>query len=136
MGFAVPNAIGATVCEGVEGALAVVGDGSLFMSLSSLESIASLDAPVVVIVLDDGGFGSQRKKQQEGYGRNVGVDYVNPDIAAITSAMGIEAKLVESADDIAELCDSLSGRKRGMVAVVKRSPTQEGKWYEGSLRRR
>ena len=136
MGFAVPSAIGATIAEGVEGAVAVVGDGSLFMSLSSLESIASLDVPVVVIVLDDGGFGSQRKKQLEGYGRNVGVDYENPDIAAIAAAMGIESRWIETPDDVDELCRSLPGRKRGVVAVVKRDREQKGNWYEGSNRRR
>ena len=136
MGFAVPNAIGATFCDEVDGGLAIIGDGSLFMSLSSLESIASLHTPVVVLVIDDGGFGSQRKKQQEGYGRNVGVDYENPDIAAIAAGMGIEAMWVQSPEDVADLCRSLPGRKRGAVAVVRRSRTQEGTWYEGSARRR
>lgn len=136
MGFAVPSTIGAVHADGIAGGLAIVGDGSLFMSLSSLESISSLGVPVVVLVLDDGGFGSQRKKQQEAYGRNAGVDYENPDIAAIAAAMGIEATWVESPDDIQALCDSLPGRTTGMVAVVRRAREQEGTWYEGSLRRR
>ncbi len=136
MGFAVPSAIGATFDPRVDGALAIVGDGSLFMSLSSLESIASLDVPVVVLVLDDGGFGSQRKKQQEGYGRNVGVDYDNPDIAAIAAAMGIESMWIKSQEDIDALCRSLPGREHGAVAVVERSRVQEGTWYEGGSRRR
>lgn len=137
MGFAVPSAIGATMADGVDGALAVVGDGSLFMSLSSLESIASLGAPVVVLVVDDGGFGSQRRKQQEGYGRTVGVDYDNPDIAAIAAAMRIEATWLESVADVDALCASLPGRTRGAVAVVRRDrDQQEASWYEGSTRRR
>lgn len=136
MGFAVPAAIGAVQDDDVHGGLAVVGDGSLFMSLSSLESIASLDAPVVVVVVDDGGFGSQRKKQREGYGRNVGVDYDNPDIAAISEAMGIEATWIRSADDVEALCASLPGRTRGAVAVVTRDRDQGGTWYEGSVTRR
>lgn len=136
MGFAVPSTIGAVHADGVAGGLAIVGDGSLFMSLSSLESISSLGVPVVVLVLDDGGFGSQRKKQQEAYGRNAGVDYENPDIAAIAAAMGIEASWIESPDDVQALCDSLPGRTSGLVAVVRRAREQEGTWYEGSVRRR
>lgn len=136
MGFAVPNVIGATVADNCDGGIAVIGDGSLFMSLSSLESVASLDVPVLVIVLDDGGFGSQRKKQQEGYGRNVGVDYDNPDIAAIAVAMGLEASWITSAEDVENLCASLPGRTRGALAVVQRARKQEGTWYEGSARRR
>lgn len=130
MGFAVPSAIGATRADGVEGALAVIGDGALFMSLSSLESVASLGAPVVVLVVDDGGFGSQRRKQQEGYGRTVGVDYRNPDIAAIAAAMGIEATWLESVADVDALCASLPGRTRGAVAVVRRRRDQQGAWDE------
>jgi acetolactate synthase I/II/III large subunit len=136
MGFAVPSAIGATFLDRVDGGIAVIGDGALFMSLSSLESIASLGAPVVVLVLDDGGFGSQRKKQQEGYGRNFGVDYDNPDIAAIAAAMGIESVRIETADQVEALAASLPTRTTGVVAVVSRSRTQEGTWYEGSRRRR
>lgn len=136
MGFAVPGLIGATQAQDVSGGLAVIGDGSLFMSLPSLESIASLDAPVVVIVVDDGGFGSQRKKQQEGYGRNVGVDYDNPDIAAIATAMGIEARWVTTRDEVDEFTRSLPGRTEGAVVVVRRPREQQGTWYEGSSRRR
>lgn len=136
MGFSVPALTGATMADDVSGGIAVIGDGSLFMSLSSLESIASLDRPVVVIVLDDGGFGSQRKKQQEGYGRNVGVDYENPDIAAIGAAMGIESMWIESTEDIDRLVASLPGRRHGALAVVKRDRVQKGKWYEGSMKRR
>ncbi|WP_158542878.1 thiamine pyrophosphate-binding protein [Phytoactinopolyspora halophila] len=135
MGFAVPNAIGATMTGGIDGALAVIGDGSFFMSLSSLESIASLDVPVVVLVLDDGGFGSQRKKQQEGYGRNVGVDYDNPDIPQIASAMRIDATWVESVADIDRLCADLPARTRGQVLAVRRAQVQHGTWYEGGTRR-
>lgn len=136
MGFSVPALIGATTADGIDGGIAVIGDGSLFMSLSSLESIASLGRPVVVLVLDDGGFGSQRKKQQEGYGRNVGVDYENPDIAAIGTAMGIESMWIESSEDIDRLVASLPGRKTGALAVVKRDRVQTGNWYEGSVKRR
>ncbi|MPZ53360.1 MAG: hypothetical protein GEU79_11630 [Acidimicrobiia bacterium] len=136
MGFAVPNAIGATISDMIGGAIAIVGDGSFFMSLSSLESIASLDVPVVVVVLDDGGFGSQRKKQLEGYGRNFGVDYENPDIAAIARAMGIQAQWIETPDDVSRLCKSLTDYKSGYVAAVQRAREQEGKWYEGSRQRR
>ena len=136
MGFSVPALIGATTADGIDGGIAVIGDGSLFMSLSSLESIASLGRPVVVLVLDDGGFGSQRKKQQEGYGRNVGVDYENPDIAAIGTAMGIESMWIETSEDIDRLVASLPGRKTGALAVVKRDRVQTGNWYEGSVKRR
>lgn len=136
MGFSVPALLGATTADGVDGGIAVIGDGSLFMSLSSLESVASLGRPVVVLVLDDGGFGSQRKKQQEGYGRNVGVDYVNPDIAAIGAAMGIESMWIESTEDIDRLVASLPGRTTGALAVVKRDRVQKGTWYEGSMKRR
>lgn len=136
MGFAVPCAIGSTFADGVDGALAVVGYGSLFMSLPSLESIAGLGVPVVVLVLDDGGFGSQRKKQREGYGRNVGVDYDNPDIAAIASAMRIEAQWIEDSDEVTVVCDRLRGRPRGAVFVVRRNRKQPGSWYEGTVRQR
>ena len=125
MGFAVPNAIGAVQSGAVDGALVVIGDGAFFMSLSSLESIASLNSRVVVIVLDDGGFGSQRKKQSEGYGgRNVGVDYDNPDIAQIGAALGLEAMWMRSGDDVSTFCevpDQPNRRSAGCRPAISRT---------------
>jgi thiamine pyrophosphate-dependent acetolactate synthase large subunit-like protein len=115
----------------------VIGDGSFFMSLSSLESIASLDVPVVVVVLDNGGFGSQREKQHEAYGgRTVGVDYDNPDIVAIGNALGIASRWITSGDDVEEACAGLAGRKHGALLAVRRTTASEVTWYEGSARRR
>lgn len=124
MGSAVPQAIGAVVSGAVDGAVAVIGDGSFFMSMASVESVGSSHVPVVVVVLDDGGFGSQRQKQRDTYGRNFGVDYENPDIARIGAALGLEACWVRSADDVDELCAGLAHRERGALAVVRRTRPQ------------
>ncbi|GAA3750204.1 thiamine pyrophosphate-binding protein [Salinactinospora qingdaonensis] len=135
MGFAVPNAIGAVISGEVDGAVAVLGDGSFFMSMAAVESVAALEVPVVVIVLDDGGFGSQRKKQREAYGgRNVGVDYDNPNIAAIGTALGLESRWVTSAVEIESFCRTLPQRRRGALLAVARGKEQSGSWYEGSVR--
>ncbi|MQA06803.1 MAG: hypothetical protein GEV07_30280 [Streptosporangiales bacterium] len=132
MGFAVPHAIGAVVSGAVEGAVAVLGDGAFFMSMAAVESVASLRVPVVLLVLDDGGFGSQRQKQREGYGRNFGVDYENPDIAAVAAALGLEARWVDDQADIDDVCTALPGRAAGMLIAVRRAKAHEIAWYEGS----
>lgn len=131
MGFAVPHALGAVASGVVDGAVAVVGDGAFFMSMASVESVASLRLPVVVVVLDDGGFGSQRQKQREAYGRNFGVDYENPDIAAVATALGLRACWVDDLAGVEEVCAGLPGRTAGMLVAVKRGSQQQTSWYEG-----
>ena len=137
MGFAVPAAAGAVLSRRVDGAVAIVGDGSFFMSLSSLETIGAQSLPVHCVVVDDGGFGSQRQKQRQGYGgRVMGVDYENPDIAGVAQSLGCEGRRVVDAEAARQAARAIASSARPSVTVVSRERDQQLHWYEGSSSRR
>lgn len=132
MGFAIPAALGAMVARSASGTIALVGDGSFFMSLSSVESIAAASLPVHIVVFDDGGFGSQRQKQREGYeGRLTAVNYDNPDISEIGRSLGVAARRIAEGEDVAAWAEDLLAAGEPSLTVVPRPRRQDTTWYEG-----
>src|SRR5690606_10995547 len=60
MGFAVPAALGAQTARPESRVLAIVGDGAFQMTGMELSTIVRRKQPVIVIVLNNGGYGTER----------------------------------------------------------------------------
>jgi indolepyruvate decarboxylase len=60
MGFSVPAALGAQVARPTARVVAIVGDGAFQMTGMELSNIVRRKMPVIVIVLDNGGYGTER----------------------------------------------------------------------------
>ncbi|MDZ4655963.1 MAG: thiamine pyrophosphate-binding protein [Bythopirellula sp.] len=60
MGFAVPAALGAQVARPEARVIAIVGDGAFQMTGMELSNIVRRAMPVIVIVLNNGGYGTER----------------------------------------------------------------------------
>ncbi|WP_037677336.1 thiamine pyrophosphate-binding protein [Streptomyces griseus] len=103
MGFAVPAAVAAAVADPERPVLALVGDGSLGMSLAELETLARVGGPVAVVVLDDAGYGNIRQEQIVHYdGRTIGVDFGPSDYARVARGMGLPAERTTSLDELSK----------------------------------
>lgn len=60
MGFSVPAALGAQTARPDARVVAIVGDGAFQMTGMELSSLVRAAMPVIVIVLDNGGYGTER----------------------------------------------------------------------------
>lgn len=60
MGFAVPAALGASTAAPHSRVVAIVGDGAFQMTGMELSNLVARRAPVIVIVLNNGGYGTER----------------------------------------------------------------------------
>ncbi len=60
MGFAVPASLGAQVARPEARVIAIVGDGAFQMTGMEFSSLVSRNMPVIVIVLNNGGYGTER----------------------------------------------------------------------------
>jgi indolepyruvate decarboxylase len=60
MGFATPAALGAQVARPEARVVAIVGDGAFQMTGMELSTLVRMKAPVIVIVLNNGGYGTER----------------------------------------------------------------------------
>jgi acetolactate synthase I/II/III large subunit len=104
MGFAVPAAIGAHAARPDAPIVVFVGDGSLGMSLAELETLVREQVPVVVVVLNDSGYGNIRQEQRVHYGedRTIGVDFGDVDFATVARGCGAPGERVRDAHALAE----------------------------------
>ncbi|MEU6643467.1 thiamine pyrophosphate-binding protein [Saccharomonospora sp. NPDC046836] len=97
MGFALPSAIAASLIDSRRPVLALIGDGSLGMSLGELETLARVGGNVCVVVLNDSSYGNIRQEQELHFnGRTVGVDFGPVDFGMAARAMGVDGEVISS----------------------------------------
>jgi len=60
MGFAVPAALGANIARPEARVVAIVGDGAFQMTGMEFSNLVARNLPAIVIVLDNGGYGTER----------------------------------------------------------------------------
>lgn len=100
MGYAVPAAVAASLRHPDRAVVAFVGDGGFMMSGTELATAAQHGATPIVLLFDNGMYGTIRLHQEREYpGRVVGTDLVNPDFVAMAKAMGAHAERVERSED-------------------------------------
>jgi acetolactate synthase-1/2/3 large subunit len=101
MGFGVPAAIAAKLVHRDVPVVALVGDGSLGMTLVEIETIARERLDVCVVVMNDGGYGNIRQEQIYMYGRRgIGTDFGPIDYSGIANACGLVGATVTSPTDL------------------------------------
>lgn len=95
MGFALPSAIAASLIDPRRPVLALIGDGSLGMSLGEIETLARVGGNVCVVVLNDSSYGNIRQEQELHFdGRTTGVDFGPVDFGMAARALGVPGEVV------------------------------------------
>lgn len=93
LGWAFPAAIGAAAAG--QATVAVMGDGGMQFALGELGTVAQEELPLVVVVVDDGGYGMLRfGRAQEA----TGSDLRSVDFAAAARAFGVPATHIDGRD--------------------------------------
>jgi acetolactate synthase-1/2/3 large subunit len=88
MGAGLPAAMAAKLVHPLRKVLAVVGDGGFMMNSQELETAVRLGLNIVVLILNDNGYGFI-KWEQEKYGySSFALDYKNPDFVKYAEAYG------------------------------------------------
>lgn len=107
MGYDLPAAIGAAVAGGGRRVICFAGDGSLQMNVQELQTLKTLGAPVLVIVLDNQGYLSIRQTHENFFGSVVGATPGTgvgfPDFRALAAAYGLPAARISTAADLPAL---------------------------------
>ena len=133
LGYGLPAAIG-VASTGVA-TLAVCGDGGLAMALGELATLVQEQLPVVVLVVDDAGYGMLRFDQHRAGHPHVGVDLHTPDLVALAAAFGMPAtEVTEIGPDLTEaLTDAVDAGGPHLVRVPARlmpPRTTSPRWHE------
>jgi acetolactate synthase-1/2/3 large subunit len=124
MGYGLPAALTAKVLDPTRPAICIAGDGDFMMSAAELATAVQYGLDVVVLVVNNGMFGTIRMHQERLYpGRVVGTDLVNPDFAEFARSFGCHAETVERTADVEAAFERSVGS--GKPAVIDLRVDQE-----------
>ena len=121
MGYGVPAAVGAAIeCAGVRPVVCFVGDGGFLMTAQELATAIRHGAAPVIILVDNGSYGTIRMHQERSYpNRVVATDLANPDFAAFAQSFGAHGETVtETAQFRPALERALAVSHKGLPAVL------------------
>ncbi|RIK93047.1 MAG: thiamine pyrophosphate-binding protein [Burkholderiales bacterium] len=100
MGYGVPAAAAAAITEPHRTVVCFAGDGDFLMTGQELATAAQYEAGLVVIVFDNGMYGTIRMHQEREYpGRVFGTQLTNPDFAKLGEAYGGFGARVRTTDE-------------------------------------
>ncbi|GAB3397676.1 thiamine pyrophosphate-binding protein [Massilia agilis] len=102
MGYGVPSGVAAKIVHPERAVVTFAGDGEFMMTGQELATAVQYRAGVVIIVFNNGMFGTIRMHQEREYpGRVSGTGLHNPDFAALAAAYGAHGEVVEKTADFA-----------------------------------
>ena len=102
MGYGMPAAVAAKLRYPDRPVICMAGDGCFQMTGQELGTAAQYGANVIVIVVDNGMYGTIRMHQERRFPlRTVATDIVNPDFAALARAYGAYGATVASTEEFA-----------------------------------
>jgi acetolactate synthase-1/2/3 large subunit len=106
MGYGVPAAVAAKAVEPGRTVICFSGDGDFLMSGHELATAVQYELPIIILVVDNGMYGTIRMHQERQFpGRVVGTGLVNPDFAAYAEAYGAYGENVSSTAEFAGALD-------------------------------
>ncbi|RVU19042.1 thiamine pyrophosphate-binding protein [Methylobacterium oryzihabitans] len=100
MGYGVPAGVAAKRLRPDRTVVVVAGDGDFLMNGQEFATAVQYDLPLIVILVDNGMYGTIRMHQEREYpGRVSGTALRNPDFAAYATAFGGYGERVERTED-------------------------------------
>lgn len=101
LGYGLPAAIGARVAQTEHPVVTMIGDGALMFCVNELVTAIEQRLDLTIVCVDNGGYAEIRQNELDRGMTPIGVDLVQPDWAALTTAFGATGRRVENRDDIA-----------------------------------
>jgi len=114
MGYGLPAAIGACLGSHRRETVLVDGDGGIQLNIQELATIARLQLPIKIFVLNNDGYSSIRTSQERWFGRQTGADprsgLTLPNVVPVAQAYGLRALR------IGDQCDLMT-QLRAVLAI-------------------
>lgn len=124
IGQGMPMGIGAFFAvQGSRKVVILCGDGGLFLNVGELATAVQENVDIVLIVMNDGGYGVIKNIQDHSYGgRHYFADLKAPDLGQFAEVMGVHFGRVRHADEFAgAMRSALAQRGPSMIEVDMKS---------------
>jgi acetolactate synthase-1/2/3 large subunit len=123
MGYGLPAAIGAKIAHPERTVVAFAGDGCFMMTGQELATVAQYGLGIVIVVVNNGMFGTIRMHQERHYPERVsGTTLMNPDFAAYGKAFGVNGVSVTRTQDFQPALAEALASNQATVIEVKTDP--------------
>jgi acetolactate synthase-1/2/3 large subunit len=123
MGYGTPAAVAAKLVFPDRPVIAFAGDGCFLMNGQEFATAVQYNLPIIVIVVNNGIYGTIRMHQEREYpGRVSGTDLVNPDFAALARAYGGHGETVEKTADFAPAFERAQASGKPAIIEVRLDP--------------
>jgi acetolactate synthase-1/2/3 large subunit len=123
MGYGTPAAVAAKELFPDRLVVAFAGDGCFLMNGQEFATAVQYHLPIVVIVVNNGMYGTIRMHQEREYpGRVVATDLKNPDFAALARAYGGHGETVERTADFAPAFERARASGKPSIIEVRLDP--------------
>ena len=100
MGYSVPAGVAAQIAHPDRPVVSFVGDGGFMMTGQELATAVQYELSLVVILVNNGMYGTIRMHQERHYpGRVSNTDLVNPDFCLLATAYGVHSEKVRTTED-------------------------------------
>lgn len=126
MGFGLPAAIGAALARPETQVVCITGDGSIQMNIQEMSTAVAVGVPVKVVVLNNGVLGMVRQWQGLFYDKRFEATTLagNPDLCALASAYGWQARRVASSEDIEDALNTMFASPGPYLLDVRIEPDE------------
>lgn len=121
MGFALSAALGCKEAAPDREVIALLGDGSLGMTLGELETISREKLHVIVILVNDDAYGNikQEEKFKTGTENYIGVEFPSIDYVKVAEALGYNGTIVRKASEIPQAMEAARASDKPFMIEVK-----------------
>ena len=100
MGAGLSSGIAVKILYPEKKVLVISGDGGIMMNLAEFETAVRLGINLVVLILDDSGFGMIRWKQKNMNLDSFGLSFNNPDFVMLAESFGAVGHSIKSAEEL------------------------------------
>jgi acetolactate synthase-1/2/3 large subunit len=111
MGAGLPAAIAAKIARPERKVAAICGDGGFMMNSQELETAVRLGLDLVVVILNDSGYGMIKWKQDDFGFEDYGLDFNNPDFVQYAESYGAFGHRVTSAAEFSSMLETCLNAK-------------------------
>ena len=123
MGYGLPAAVAAKVQNPERTVICFAGDGDFQMNCQELATALQYGAQPIVLILNNGIYGTIRAHQEREYPARVsGTDMVNPDFVTLAKAYGFHSERVETTEDFPAAFARARASKTGAVLDLTIAP--------------
>ncbi|MEM6276209.1 MAG: thiamine pyrophosphate-dependent enzyme [Pseudomonadota bacterium] len=120
MGYGIPAAIAAKVADPGRTVVCIAGDGDFQMTVNELGAAMQAGACPVILVVNNGSYGTIRMHQERDYPARVsGTELANPDFPALAAAYGFLGEKVARTEDFGAALDRALDAPGGAVIELE-----------------